>query len=44
VGGTVPDFGCSDCDCESHLVGCDDREALVAAVTDAHDVATEKRG
>ena len=39
VGGAVTDFGCSDCDCSSHLVGCDDREALVAAVERAHDTA-----
>jgi len=35
----VPDFGCSDCDCVSHLVGCDDRETLVAAVERAHEAA-----
>jgi len=44
VGGAVPDFGCSDCDCRSHLVGCDEREKLVAAVERAHDVvASESR-
>ncbi len=44
VGGAVPDFGCSDCDCASHLVGCDDREKLVAAVERAHDVGPSERG
>lgn len=39
VGGTIPDFGCSDCDCCSHLVGCDDYEELVATVERAHEVA-----
>ena len=43
VGGAVPDFGCSDCDCRSHLVGCGDREQLVAAVERAHDVAAGER-
>jgi endonuclease-3 len=36
VGGTVPDFGCSDCDCPSHLVGCADRAELVATVERIH--------
>jgi len=44
VGGAVPDFGCSDCDCHSHLVGCDDREELVAAVERAHDVVASGGG
>jgi endonuclease-3 len=44
VGGGVPDFGCSDCDCRSHLVGCADRADLVAAVERAHDVAASGRG
>ena len=39
VGGAVADFGCSDCDCPSHLVGSDDPVALVAAVERAHDLA-----
>jgi endonuclease-3 len=39
VGGAVPDFGCSDCGCGSHLVASDNREALVAAVEQAHDAA-----
>ncbi|MCT9097890.1 DUF123 domain-containing protein [Haloarchaeobius sp. HME9146] len=33
----VPGFGCSDCDCDSHLATASDRETLVAQVTDAHD-------
>jgi len=43
VGGEVPDFGCSDCDCGSHLVGCGDRAELVAAVERAHDAAASER-
>ncbi|MBX0286634.1 GIY-YIG nuclease family protein [Haloarcula salinisoli] len=43
VGGAVPDFGCSDCGCRSHLVGCDGREELVAAVERAHDVVASER-
>jgi len=39
VDDSVPEFGCSDCDCRSHLVGCDERAALVAAVERAHDAA-----
>ena len=42
VGGAVPDFGCSDCDCSSHLVGCTDRETLVAAVKRAHEGAAAR--
>ncbi|WP_262179017.1 GIY-YIG nuclease family protein [Haloarcula laminariae] len=41
---TVPDFGCSDCACDSHLVGCDDSEELVTAVERAHDVVTSESG
>ena len=44
VGESVPDFGCSDCDCASHLVGCDDHEALVSAVERAHDVVVSESG
>ncbi|WP_324664883.1 GIY-YIG nuclease family protein [Haloarcula sediminis] len=40
VGGAVPDFGCSDCGCRSHLVRCEDRETLVAAVERAHGEAS----
>jgi endonuclease-3 len=43
VGGGVPDFGCSDCDCRSHLVGCVDRAELVAAVERAHSSAADAR-
>ena len=42
VGDGVPDFGCSDCDCPSHLVGCGDREELVSAVERAHKVAARE--
>ncbi|MEF8850868.1 MAG: DUF123 domain-containing protein [Haloarculaceae archaeon] len=35
----VPGFGASDCDCDSHLVGATDGDALVAAVRRAHDGA-----
>ena len=44
VGGAVPDFGCSDCACASHLVGRADREELVSAVERAHDGAASERG
>ncbi|MDS0260102.1 GIY-YIG nuclease family protein [Haloarcula sp. S1CR25-12] len=44
VGGAVSDFGCSDCSCRSHLVGCDDRAELLAAVERAHDVGTSGSG
>ena len=44
VGGAVPDFGCSDCGCRSHLAGCADREELVSAVERAHDVGAGERG
>ncbi|MFC6756593.1 MULTISPECIES: GIY-YIG nuclease family protein [Haloarcula] len=44
VGDAVPDFGCSDCGCRSHLVGCAGCEELVAAVERAHDVASSERG
>jgi len=44
VGEAGPAFGCSDCTCNSHLVGCADREELVAAVERAHDGAASERG
>jgi len=37
---SVPDFGCSDCGCATHLVAADGREALSTAVERAHDEAT----
>jgi endonuclease-3 len=37
----VPDFGASDCDCESHLVGASAFDALVATVERAHETAVE---
>src|SRR6056297_1895517 len=43
VGGAVPDFGCSDCDCSSHLAGCGDRAELVEAVERAHAEAGDSR-
>ena len=42
VAGSIPDFGSSDCDCPSHLVGSDDRETLVATVERAHRTAGER--
>ncbi|WP_439027515.1 GIY-YIG nuclease family protein [Haloarchaeobius sp. DT45] len=33
----VPGFGCSDCDCESHLATAGDRETLESRVRQAHD-------
>jgi endonuclease-3 len=33
----VPDFGCSDCDCRSHLAAADERGALLSAVERAHE-------
>lgn len=33
----VPEFGCSDCTCGSHLFGDTDRDSLLAAVETAHD-------
>ncbi|MBX0322583.1 GIY-YIG nuclease family protein [Halomicroarcula sp. F13] len=33
---SVPDFGCSDCGCRSHLVCSDGRDALLTAVETAH--------
>ena len=36
---TIPNFGCSDCDCRSHLVADGDRETLLGAVERAHERA-----
>ena len=38
----VTDFGCSDCDCRSHLVGHERRETLVRAVEQAHAAAADR--
>lgn len=35
-GDIVPDFGCSDCACESHLAYRGDRDALLASIERAH--------
>ncbi|MEF8782208.1 MAG: GIY-YIG nuclease family protein [Haloarculaceae archaeon] len=35
-GDPVPDFGCSDCDCRSHLTYSPDRQPLVESVLGAH--------
>jgi len=35
----VPDFGCSDCRCRSHLARADRRDDLLAAVDCAHETA-----
>ncbi|MFU1781082.1 GIY-YIG nuclease family protein [Haloarcula japonica] len=35
-------FGCSDCDCRTHLTYHEHREKLVGAVTDAHEAAQEE--
>ncbi|MHC3379291.1 GIY-YIG nuclease family protein [Haloarcula sp. H-GB5] len=35
-------FGCSDCDCRSHLIHHKQRETLVDAVTAAHEAAQEE--
>jgi endonuclease-3 len=38
IGGTaVPDFGCSDCDCKSHLYYAPQRAELLDTVRHAHD-------
>ncbi|WP_257298329.1 DUF123 domain-containing protein [Haloarchaeobius sp. FL176] len=39
----VPGFGCSDCDCTSHLTWAADESALRAAVEDAHRAASNGR-
>jgi endonuclease-3 len=36
-GSAVPDFGCSDCDCRSHLVYAPQRAHLLGSVQRAHD-------
>ena len=36
-GTIVAEFGASDCDCDSHLVGHPEREPLIDAVRTAHD-------
>ena len=36
-GERLPGFGCSDCDCDSHLVYQGEREAALASVERAHD-------
>lgn len=37
IGGTrIPEFGASDCDCESHLTYAPERSPLLAAIRDAH--------
>ena len=40
----VPAFGCSDCDCDSHLVADSDGERLLAAVERAHERAQSDSG
>lgn len=35
--GRVADFGCSDCDCHSHLAYHERRDRLLHAVSEAHD-------
>jgi len=37
----VPGFGCSDCDCTSHLTRADDEATLRSAVAAAHQTAGE---
>ncbi|GCF13761.1 hypothetical protein Harman_16960 [Haloarcula mannanilytica] len=37
----VDSFGCSDCDCRSHLIHHGQRTRLVGAVTDAHEAEAE---
>jgi len=37
----VEDFGCSDCDCRSHLIHHEQRDRLLNAVTDAHEAAKD---
>lgn len=36
-GAPVPDFGCSDCDCDSHLTYAPQRAALLDSVRRAHE-------
>lgn len=40
-GERIADFGCSDCDCSSHLVYRDGRDELVDAVSRAHREARQ---
>jgi endonuclease-3 len=42
-GESLSGFGCSDCDCHSHLVYSPDREPLLRSVERAHDSAHEAR-
>lgn len=37
----VDSFGCSDCDCRSHLIYHESRDRLLSVVTDAHEAARE---
>jgi endonuclease-3 len=39
--GHVDAFGCSDCDCRSHLIHHEERDRLLDAVTEAHEAAEE---
>lgn len=38
----IADFGCSDCDCRSHLAFHEDREHLLRSVDASHDHARER--
>ena len=38
----ITSFGCSDCDCQSHLVGHEHRETLSRAVERAHAAAVDR--
>ena len=38
----VPNFGASDCDCASHLVGATEFDSLVAVVERAHETTREE--
>jgi len=38
----VDAFGCSDCDCRSHLIRHEQQERLIDAVTDAHEAARDE--
>lgn len=40
-GEAIPDFGCSDCDCQSHLQYSRDRQPLTESVRRAHRSARE---
>ncbi|WP_225335858.1 GIY-YIG nuclease family protein [Halomicrobium urmianum] len=41
-GDAIPEFGCSDCDCDSHLAYQADRAALVESVERAHRETTSE--